>query len=204
MDIILLAAGLSKRMGQNNKLLMDWKGEAAVVHCAEVALSAVVASKAGRLVVVTGYQDKMVRTAIKDKIGINPNYVFYTNKEYEKGQFTSLQAGLKACALMDTAKNNLSSFMVALSDMPIITKEDYLQLIEISEQYKDYDFVRPIYNKKPGHPVVCSGNFRKEVLNMPQNSQMKNLLSMHKVKEVIWTNNNVIKDFDTLAEYKEL
>ena len=204
MDIVLLAAGMSKRMGSKNKLLLKWEDRTIVSHCVEVALEAVEKIYNGRLVVVTGYESDKVREAIKNTVGMNPNYVFIENKEYEKGQFSSLKRGVQCLGMLDVGKEKFSDFMVALGDMPKITVEDYLKLFDLSLKDRESDFIRPIFSELPGHPVVCRGRYRSMILEMDSKCKMRNLLDEKNVKKVSWSNDNVIRDFDTELQYNEI
>jgi len=204
LDIILLAAGMSKRMGAENKLLMKWEDRTIVSHCVEVALEAVEKIYNGRLVVVTGYESDKVRRAIKNTVGMNPNYVFIENKDYEKGQFSSLKRGVQCLGMLDVGKEKFNDFIVALSDMPKITVNDYLKLYDLSLKDRESDFIRPVFSGNPGHPVVCRGKYRSSVLEMGSDCIMKNLVGEKKVKEVEWPNDSIIRDFDTELQYKEI
>ena len=204
MDIVLLAAGMSKRMGEENKLLMEWEDRTVVSHCVEVALEAVEKIYNGRLVVVTGYESDKVKTAIKNIVGMNPNYVFIENKDFEKGQFSSLKRGIQCLGMLDVGKEKFSDFIVALSDMPKITVKDYLKLYDLSLKDRESDFIRPVFSRTPGHPVVCRGKYRPLVLEMDSKSKMQNLLNEKKVREIDWLNDSVIRDFDTVVQYKEI
>ena len=58
---ILLAAGKSKRLKGENKLIKKFKNKALINH----SLSSLYKSKVDRIVIVLGYQNKEVRKVIK-------------------------------------------------------------------------------------------------------------------------------------------
>ena len=58
---ILLAAGKSKRLKNENKLIKKFKNKALINH----SLSALHKSKVDRIVIVLGHEDKEVRKIIK-------------------------------------------------------------------------------------------------------------------------------------------
>lgn len=109
---ILLAAGLSNRMGVN-KLLLPVEGEPLVRRTARRALS----GGLDPLMVVLGYQAEAVSEAIADL----PCRVVF-NPEYERGQASSLRSGV--AALDET----ISAAVVVLADMPFVTPEMIAEL----------------------------------------------------------------------------
>ena len=58
---ILLAAGQSKRLKSENKLIKKFKNKALINH----SLQALVKSKIDKIIIVLGYQNKEVRKVIK-------------------------------------------------------------------------------------------------------------------------------------------
>ncbi|HAP98950.1 MAG TPA: 4-diphosphocytidyl-2C-methyl-D-erythritol kinase, partial [Rhodospirillum rubrum] len=60
---LVLAAGLSRRMGGVNKLLLDWRGKPLVAHAVDTVLAAGPAAVA----VVIGHQGKAVRAALEGR-----------------------------------------------------------------------------------------------------------------------------------------
>ncbi|MGN1190837.1 MAG: NTP transferase domain-containing protein, partial [Candidatus Ornithospirochaeta sp.] len=85
MTTIVLAAGLSERMGQN-KLLLPFKGETIIVKTVTTALSF-----SDRVIVVVGNARERVEEALSS---FPVDIVF--NKDYKMGQRTSTLEGVKA------------------------------------------------------------------------------------------------------------
>src|SRR5260370_14984711 len=89
LSAIVLAAGMSTRMRQN-KLLLDFKGKALIVHAVDTLL----ASEIDEVVVVLGHQADKVRKELggkQVKLGHNPRY--------REGLSASVRAGAQAVAL---------------------------------------------------------------------------------------------------------
>ena len=84
---ILLAAGQSKRLKGENKLIKKFKNKALINH----SLSSLYKSKVDRIVIVLGYQNKEVRKAIKK----NKKNIFVLNKRFTLGMSSSIKTGLK-------------------------------------------------------------------------------------------------------------
>lgn len=89
---VLLAAGLSTRFGERNKLLVDLEGEPLVRHAARSLVTADLAS----VVVVVGHEAEAVRAALND-LPVR----FVTNERYKAGLSTSVAAGVDAAADAD-------------------------------------------------------------------------------------------------------
>lgn len=102
---ILLAAGLSSRMGEN-KLLLEIDGEALVARAARRA----VAAGLSPAVVVLGHQAEAVRAALA---GVD--CVPVVHPAYEQGIVTSLWAGI------DALPAETAAAVVLLADMPFVT-----------------------------------------------------------------------------------
>ncbi|MGS2723080.1 nucleotidyltransferase family protein [Porticoccus sp. GXU_MW_L64] len=143
---VLLAAGLSSRMGELNKLLLPVDGKPMVRHMANIYLQAGVAE----LVVVVGYQQQKVRNALS---GLPVTIV--ENPEYENGQLSSIQQGLQAVS-------NAADFVcVALSDQPLLTSDDVRHLVDafsaLQAQPKNTKtMLVPYVGGKRGNPILLT------------------------------------------------
>lgn len=84
---VVLAAGLSRRMGASNKLLLPVAGQAMVRHVVQAAL----ASRCGKVLVVIGHEAGNVRQALS---GLPVEFVL--NKDYREGIGSSVRAGASA------------------------------------------------------------------------------------------------------------
>ena len=107
---ILLAAGQSKRIKSENKLIKRFKNKPLITH----SLQALYKSKIDKIIIVLGYQHKEVKKVIKS----NKKNIFIFNKNYKKGMASSIKIGLKK-----VTKND-EGFIVAQSDMPFIKTSD--------------------------------------------------------------------------------
>ncbi len=83
---ILLAAGLSKRLGRN-KLLLPLGDETVIRKTAEAVLESAVSE----VILVTGHEEALVKQAVKDL-----NVRLKHNPRYAQGQSTSMVAGVEA------------------------------------------------------------------------------------------------------------
>lgn len=100
---ILLAAGSSRRFGSANKLLATVDGKALVRRAAE----AMIASRAGTLIVVTGHEAEQVRSALA---GLPVRFVH--NYKHLEGIGASIATGVA------TMKPTIEGVLIAQADMP--------------------------------------------------------------------------------------
>ena len=84
---ILLAAGQSKRLKSENKLIKLYKKKPLINH----SLNALHKSKVNKVIVVLGHQKKDLQKIIKK----NNKNIFTYNKEYKKGMASSIKVGLR-------------------------------------------------------------------------------------------------------------
>ncbi len=94
---ILLAAGQSKRLKSENKLIKLYKKKPLINH----SLNALHKSKVNKVIVVLGYQKKELQKLIKK----NNKNIFTYNKEYKKGMASSIKVGLRKVNKKDKGKS---------------------------------------------------------------------------------------------------
>jgi len=200
-DVVLLAAGLSKRMGKTNKMLLRINGMSMCAHCAMQAIDYLESlPHGGNLVIVTGYRHRELvksltpctnRVAKTEKA---VNLIIVKNPDYRKGQFSSTKVGV-----FNVRKG--ARFFISLADMPYTTSDNYRIL---SELLKDNDAVRPFVNGQPGHPVLHSPSLKQRILDMPDNSSVHKLLSSCKTFNVPCDNPSWIRDMDSPEDLAQL
>ena len=107
---ILLAAGQSKRMKSENKLIKLYKNKPLINY----SLNVLKKSKVNKIIIVLGHQRKEVKKIIKK----NKKIIFTYNKNYKKGMASSIKIGLKKISKND------KGFIIAQSDMPFVKQSD--------------------------------------------------------------------------------
>jgi len=111
---VVLAAGLSSRMGEN-KMLIEVGGRTLVQRAVETALSA----RLDPVLVVVGHESERVRAELR---GLSCTAVL--NAEYARGMNTSLRAGIRALP------ENTDAAVVLLGDMPLVDARMVRALVE--------------------------------------------------------------------------
>ncbi|RWE64366.1 nucleotidyltransferase family protein, partial [Mesorhizobium sp.] len=138
-DVVLLAAGRSSRMGGPNKLLALFDGKPLVRRTAERALG----SKASGIIVVTGHQRERVHAALS---GLD--VTFADNPDFTEGLSSSLKAGIARIA------GDAAGAMIMLGDMPGVSSADLDRLIDAFRKSEGRSVVRASHEGKRGNPVL--------------------------------------------------
>ncbi len=202
-DVVLLAAGLSNRMGKTNKLLLPVEtaaGEMSLcAFCAMQALDYLEGRRdGGTLIVVTGYRHRETEKALKvcaDRIKASSSpvqMITVVNSDYRKGQFNSTKKGVLNV-------NENTPFFISLADMPDIRAAHYARLESL---YSNQDAVRPFYNNLPGHPVLHAPSLKQRLLDMPDSSSVRELLSTCNTLNADMEDSSYTADIDCPADWE--
>ncbi|MCJ9430202.1 nucleotidyltransferase family protein [Kordiimonas marina] len=138
-QVIMLAAGRSRRAGSVNKLLATLDGRPVICHAAEAALEGTGTPP----LIVTGHENEKVQTALN-----RCHVSFLHNAAYADGMATSLVAGIEAL------HDDTSLFFVSLGDMPFVTPDTYRRLLTAAENAPDIDIFIPVHEGVRGHPIL--------------------------------------------------
>ncbi len=189
---ILLAAGLSRRMGEMNKLLLEVDGAPMVVHAANRLIEADVDER----IVVLGHEAGRVREVL-DGFDV----CFVVNPDYPRGMTSSIQAGVRAAAPAS------DGFLIALSDMPRLapsTPAGVLAAFRAAEAHRPGAIVIPMYQGQRGHPVVFSTVYREEILANDEPEGCRGIVKGHadRVVEMPTQDEGAVWDVDTASEFK--
>lgn len=138
-EIVLLAAGRSSRMGGPNKLLALFDGKPLVRQTAERAT----ASRAARTIAVTGHQADRVRATLN---GLDIRMA--ENPDFAAGLASSLKAGIAAVS------SSAAGAMILLGDMPGVSRSDLDRMIDAFVASGGRSIVRAAFAGKRGNPVI--------------------------------------------------
>lgn len=189
---ILLAAGLSERMGGPNKMLLDI-GDFKLVQLTYANLQA---SDADRLIVVTGRDSGEVTALFPN----DQEVVF--NSVYQQGMTSSIQAGVTEAADAD-------AYMICLGDMIWLKKAHYNALIDKAKEaliINPQAIVMPLVNGRPGNPVIFSRQYRAAILNHRQANGCKGIVQQNRQHLVYLETDDqaYLNDIDTPEDFDAL
>jgi molybdenum cofactor cytidylyltransferase len=181
---VVLAAGLSSRMGADNKLLAEVGGKPMVRHAVEAAL----ASAAEAVVVVTGHTGDAVRDAV-GKLAVT----FVDNPDFSKGLSTSLKHGLRALP------EDIDGAVILLGDMPGVSAALIDRLIAAFDPSEDRAICVASRGGQRGNPVLWARRFFPEILAIEGDVGARQLMGQYgeMVCEVEAADDAPLTDIDT-------
>ncbi len=181
--IVILAAGRSTRMQGVNKLLAEIDNEAVVVRVAKAAL----ASAAGPVIVVTGFEAEKVKKALG---GLNVR--FMDNPDFAGGLSTSLKAGVSAVG-------EAAGVLILLGDMPRVSPGLIDTLIERFHAEGENAICRPVMGGRAGNPVLWPKDLFGEMMAIEGDTGARGLLKRYseRVVQVETSDDAIHFDVDT-------
>jgi molybdenum cofactor cytidylyltransferase len=188
---LVLAAGHASRLGPENALLMDLEGMPVVRH----AVSAVLASAARPVIVVTGHKAQEVRAALS---GLD--VAFVASPQHRKGLAESLKAGLAALP------RDIDGVLVAHGDMPGVTGADINRLISGFAPKEGRAIVVPVHGGKRGNPVLFAAHLIAEMREVEGDTGAKQVIGRHddEVAEVDLGSDRIFADPDAPGALQRL
>jgi molybdenum cofactor cytidylyltransferase len=200
---VVLAAGMSTRMGRN-KLLLTFRDKPLVVHAVDTLL----ASKAGEIIVVLGYESEKVWDRLEDYAGQVSNggqrrrLRLVKNPDYRDGLSTSVRTGVQAVS------PEAEAIMIYLADQPLLEPGDVDRIIEAfaSAKADDKMIVVPFFKEERGNPVVLDASLRDSILGIIGDVGCKGVIKRYpeKVYAIEMENDHVVRDVDDVQAYKRL
>ena len=186
---ILLAAGQSKRLKSENKLIKLYKKIPLINHSLKVLQK----SKVNKIIIVLGHQNKEVKKVIKT----NRKNIFVYNKDYKKGMASSIKVGLKKVSRND------KGFIVVQSDMPFIKVSD-INKIHYSIKLKKYLVSALKFKNRIGNPIGFDISIMKKFKNIKGKFGAKFMVKRLKYRTKFIKTNSVksFKDFDKVSDFR--
>lgn len=182
---IVLAAGMSTRMGQP-KALLDWDGEPLIAFQVKQLLDA----GCDEVIAVLGYRSDDIHRAIKRlpcRVMLNPRY--------QMGRAGSLRIGAKA------ANRDADRIVVLNVDQP---RPATLIRTLLEAHDPASAATRPGHAGRRGHPVVVSGWLRPELLDATESDEgLRGILRRHEDQvRIVETGEACLLDLNTPDDYE--
>lgn len=188
---VVLAAGMSRRMGQPKQLL-PWGKTTVIGQVVNVLQAAQVA----QIVVVTGKSREQVEQTLKNT---SAQCVF--NPRYETSEMlTSLKVGISRL------HDEVQAVLVVLGDQPQIQVSVVQGLIEQYRLGKGVLIV-PSYQMRRGHPWLVDRSLWQEILQMDdERESMRDFLNHH-AQDIVYylvDTPSILTDMDTPEDYQQM
>ncbi|MSP51407.1 MAG: 4-diphosphocytidyl-2C-methyl-D-erythritol kinase [Alphaproteobacteria bacterium] len=181
---IVLAAGQSRRMGSDNKLVADIGG----VPMVRRSVESILGTDARPVLIVTGHQADRIKAALQG-LGVT----FVDNPRYGEGLSSSLAAGIEALPTGSAAT------LVCLADMPEIKPHHLNRLIESFKPSEGRTICVPTRRGKRGNPVLWGADYFNELKQVSGDVGARHLIGEYadQVYEVVMDDDAIFLDLDT-------
>lgn len=194
LDILILSAGKSSRMG-SDKALLDVNGKPSIVYLISKLLPF-----ANSVNIVLSYNLEAVQKVVNEHFPNSP-ITFINNPDYELGMFSSILKGMESIP----GRNPILMHQI---DQPFISTEVYAQLVE-SYNSQCYT-LQPSYlkdgEKRAGHPIIINYPFRCIILKHDAENNLKNIMSEFNDKRdfVMVNDEGIFHNLNTPDQFKKM
>ncbi|WP_291582265.1 nucleotidyltransferase family protein [Clostridium sp. UBA6640] len=178
---IVLAAGLSTRVG-TNKLILDIGGKTVIERCIYGMYD--ICSK---ITVVGGNRIEEIE-AILNKY---PKVELIYNSDYLDGMFSSVKKGL-----MNIKEEK---FFLIPGDYPVINKEIYKHMVKLDE-----DIVIPMHKGRKGHPLLMKSYLIEELIKSKHYNTLRDFVNIKGFKYINVEDPGILMDIDTMEDYQKI
>lgn len=187
-NAIILAAGLSRRMGEQ-KLLLPY-GESTII---ETVIGNVTGSVADSVTVVLGSDHDPVRKAIE-----HLPVEICVNRNHEEGMLSSVICGFEALP------DDTGSALVFLGDQPGIPPGVTNAVIAAYNESL-HGIVIPVYNHRRGHPLLVDFKYKRDIGRLDLEKGLRALMHLfpEDVLEVEVDVPGILVDIDTPEDYQK-
>ncbi len=188
-SVVILAAGVSRRMGEP-KMLLPY-GKSTII---ETVVETALLSKADHVVVVTGGHGSEIRNKL-NRFAVD----VIVNSDYLSGMLSSVQAGIRSLP------SDTKAAMIMLGDQPMVKTEVIDQLIEAYNNHAER-IVIPVYKGKRGHPLLVDMSFRQDIEKLDPEKGLRQLIMENpdEVLEMDVDTPSILKDIDTKTDYMNI
>ncbi len=186
---IILGAGLSSRMGDENKLFLDFHGQPIL----QQVISNVKESIAHEVILVSS-EVSVDKLDDLDLEGVK----VVENKNYQEGMTSSIKTGVQ------NADPNTDGFMICLGDQPGLTSEVLNEIIGVFNTEPDpHKIVVPFHKGQKGNPVIFSCIYKSEILDHKEPEGCRQIIKDHLDHQVRVniSSKSVLEDIDTEEDY---
>ena len=183
---IVLAAGMSRRMGSVNKLLVDIDGVPMVRRTAQAMLDGGIED----LVVVTGHDADRIKAAL-DGLAVS----FVHNPDFATGQAGSVASGIASLP------PHVSGALIALGDMPYVAADLIAEMVRDHARLDDHDarISFPVHDGRRGNPVLWGCRFFEALKGLHGDIGGREILAKHAgaVNSITWRDDSIHRDIDS-------
>jgi molybdenum cofactor cytidylyltransferase len=187
---LLLAAGLSTRMGQP-KLLLPWNKTTVLGQ----VISTFAAAGMEEIVVVTGAAREQIEGLVSELADILPIRSVH-NPEYANGEMLgSIRAGLAALS------SNAHAALIGLGDQPQVLEQTIRCICDAYVRNKS-PMVIPSFQNRRGHPWLAARPLWPKIMALPTSTTPRQFLNTYAGQvEYVAADQSILQDLDTPSDY---
>lgn len=183
---VILAGGLSSRMGARFKPLLPLNGRSALATVAETFR----AVGLDDILVATGHRASEVAEEAA-RIGIRPVY----NPDYETGMFSTVKAALAALPA------GCRQLCITPADVPLFRPATVARLLARLGEAGAPPLVYPVFSGERGHPPCLRAELVPAILAHVGNGGLRQALADVPFEEIAVPDANILSDMDTPGDY---
>jgi molybdenum cofactor cytidylyltransferase len=189
---IVLAAGRSSRMGRAKATLPAGEGHTFLTRIVRTFLDAGVDD----VIVVVGHGAEAIAASFSES-GLPARFV--VNREYDRGQLSSLLAGLN---VID--RPGVSAVLVTLVDVPLVSSATVRAVIDAYRR-TGAPIVRPTSGERHGHPLLIDRSVFASLRSAEPSSGAKPIVRAHAsaIGDIPIDDEGAFTDIDTEEEYEK-
>lgn len=185
---VILAAGMSKRMGKP-KLLLEINKKSLLQYVIDVVKKL----SLNPVIVITGCYKDEIQNHVKEDEQIQLVY----NPHYTEGMSSSLKLGI------NSIKNKVDAVLIFLGDQPLVSHYVVQSLIAHYEGQNKHLIVRPKYGGMIGHPVLFDASLFSEFQFISGDEGGRRIITRNNqfLKNISFNNRIWGEDVDTLKDF---
>jgi molybdenum cofactor cytidylyltransferase len=187
---VVLAAGMSQRMGQH-KLMLPWMGGRTII---EHIIEQLILARIDYITAVTGHRAGQVRR-LATAMGVHTVH----NPHYRTGEMlSSLKVGLASMP------DHMAAALVVLGDQPRLQPRIVTQ-IGMAYAEGAGGIIIPSYQMKRGHPILIDRRYWPDILNLPEDAALRDVINTYAadIGYVTVDTDSVLRDVDTPDDYTQ-
>jgi molybdenum cofactor cytidylyltransferase len=187
---IVLAAGRSSRMGRPKALLPLENGDMFLSRIVRTLQAAGVED----VVVVLGHDAELIADSMM-RCGVRVRFAL--NREYDRGQFSSLISGLNV-----VDRPGVEAVIVTLVDVPLVAPSTVRAVLQRFRE-THAPIVRPANGTRHGHPLLIARSLFGELRGATEDAGAKPIVRAHASVDgdVKVSDEGAFTDIDTQTDY---
>jgi CTP:molybdopterin cytidylyltransferase MocA len=187
---LVLSAGLSRRFG-SPKALADMNGDTAIGRLQKVLVN----SRLDEVYIILGAHAQEIKPFLLNHKKVKSVY----NKDYNLGQTSSFQAGLRSLS------PQTKGFLLLPVDFPLVSQQT-IDLLICRFKENEPLLVLPTFNGKKGHPPLFSVRLKEEFLGLGTDSGLNTVVHAHQDETAFLPveDPGIIQTFNTQEEFERL